>query len=53
MRHFKDHNEEDLAVAILMRTPGESKIFRLISEEKWIKTLETGFPHGCNVKINI
>ena len=53
MRHFRDHEEKDLSVAILTRTTGESKIYRLISEEKWIKTLQTCSPHGCNVKINL
>ena len=53
MRHFRNHEEKDLSVAILTRTVGENKIYRLISEEKWIKTLQTGFPHGCNVKINL
>ena len=53
MRHFRDHEEKDLSVAILTRTVGKNKIYRLISEERWIKTLQTGFPHGCNVKINL
>ena len=53
MRHFRDHEEKDLSVAILTKTSGENKIFRLICEENWIKTLETAFPRGCNVKINL
>ena len=47
MRHFRNHDEKDLSVAILTRT------YRIISEEKWIKTLQTYSPRGCNVKINI
>ena len=53
MRHFRDHEEKDLFVAILTRTSGENKIFRLICEENWIKTFETAFHCGCNVKINL
>ena len=53
MRHFRSHEEKDLSVAILMRTAGENKIYRLISEEKLIKTLQTYSPRGCNVKINL
>ena len=53
MRHFRNHEEKDLSVAILTRTTGENKIYRLISEEKWIKTLQTYSPRGCNVKINL
>ena len=53
MRHFRDHEEKDISVAILTRTSGENKMFRLICEENWIKTLETVFPRGCNVKINL
>ena len=53
MRHFRDHEEKDLSVAILTKTSGENKIFRLICKENWIKTLETAFPCGCNVKINL
>ena len=53
MRHFRDHKEKDLSVVILTKTSGENKIFRLICEENWIKTLETAFPRGCNVKINL
>ena len=36
MRQFQDHEEKDLSVAILTRTSGENKIFRLIFEENWI-----------------
>ena len=53
MRHFRDHEEKDLSVAIWMRTSFENKIFRLKCEENWIKTLETAFPRGFNVKINL
>ena len=53
MRHFRNHKEKDLSVAILTTTTGENKIYRLISEEKWIKTLQTCSPHGCNVKIHL
>ena len=53
MRHFRAHEEKYLSVAILTRTSGENKIFRLICEENWIKTLETAFPRGYNVKINL
>ena len=53
MQLFWDHEEKDLSVAILTRKRGENKIFRLICEENWIKTLETAFPCRCNVKINL
>ena len=53
MQHFRNHEEKDLSVATLMRRTGENKIYRLIDEEKWIKTLQTCSPHGCNVKINL
>ena len=53
MQHFRNHEEKDLSIAILTRTVEENKIYRLISEEKWIKTLQIGFPHRCNVKINL
>ena len=53
MRHFRNHEEKDLSVAILTRTAGENKTYRLISEEKWIKNLQTYSPRGCNVKINL
>ena len=34
MRHFRNHEEKYLSVAILTRTTGENKIYRLIREEK-------------------
>ena len=52
-QHFSNHKEKDLSMAVLMRTTGENKIYRLISEEKWRKTLQTGFHHGCRVEINL
>ena len=53
MRHFRDYEEKDLSDAILTRTSGENRIFRLICEGNWIKTLDTAFTRGCNVKINL
>ena len=50
MRHFTNHSEDDLSVAVLSRTYGEGKNFRLIKEQQWIRTLNTSVPHGCNVK---
>ena len=37
MRHSRNHEKKDLSIAILMRTVGKNKIYRIISEEKWIK----------------
>ena len=49
LAHSRNHKEKDLSLAILTRMT-ENKIYRLISEEKWIKTLQTCFTHRCNVK---
>ena len=52
MRHFINHGVRDLQVAVVARTTGQSKDYRLILEDKWIQQLETRVPNGCNVKAN-
>ena len=52
MKHFENHDEKDLHVAVMEKTVGESKSYRLIVEENWIRSLETRTPHGCNIKTN-
>lgn len=52
MKHFKNHSERDLHVAVMSKTAGENKAYRLIVEEHWIKNLETRTPQGCNIKTN-
>jgi hypothetical protein len=52
MKHFENHDEKDLHVALMAKTIGESKSYRLIVEENWIRSLEMQTPHGCNIKTN-
>ena len=53
MKHFINHNERDLRVAVMSRTTREDKTYRLIVEDNWIKNLETRTPNGCNIKTNL
>ena len=53
MKHFNKHDACDMQVAVMRKTTGKNKTYRLIVEEKWIKDLETRVPRGCNIKTNI
>ena len=52
-RHFKDHPATDVQIAVLAKMINGSKVCRLLHEENWIKLLNTKFPDGCNVKVNL
>ena len=51
-KHFSNHTDQDVRVAVLRKMHDDSKVGRLIHEEHWIKLLNTQFPSGCNVKVN-
>ena len=46
------HTVDDVQFVILQKLYGASKAERLLHEAKWIKTLRTERPVGCNVKDN-
>ena len=52
-KHFSNHTDQDVRVAVLRKMHDDSKVDRLIREEHWIKLLNTQFPSGCNVKVNL
>jgi hypothetical protein len=52
IKHFKNQDERDLHVAVMSKTFGEHKAYRLIVEENWIKSLERQTPQGCNIESN-
>ena len=53
MINFINNGVGDLEVAVVARTTGQSKNYRLIVDNKWIQQLETRVPTGCNVNMNI
>ena len=52
-RHFKDHPATDVQITVLAKMFDWSKVCRLLNQERWIKLLNTRFPDGCNVKVNL
>lgn len=52
-RHFHNHVEGDLRVAVLKKLYGDSRSCRLSWEDHWIRLLKTGVPYGCNVKVSM
>ena len=52
-RHFENHSAADVRISVLAKMFNGSKISRLLHEEIWIKLLNTKFPNGCNVKVNL
>lgn len=53
IRHFKDHSEGDLRVAVLKKVYGDSRGYRQLWEDRWIGLLRSRVPDGCNVKYNV
>lgn len=52
-RHFHDHEESDVKISVLKALYDNTKEYRLLHEEQWIKRLDTKNPHGCNIKYNV
>jgi hypothetical protein len=52
-RHFENHAVADVQVVILSALFNETKQYRLLCEEKWIRLLGTAAPDGCNIKRNL
>jgi hypothetical protein len=49
-RHFAGHAVTDVQVLVLRKLNRETKKYRVLCEEEWIRLLDTAVPHGCNVK---
>jgi hypothetical protein len=52
-RHCVGHTAADLQVVILRKLFQETKRYRVLCEEEWIRVLGTTVPDGCNVKHNL
>ena len=52
-RHFENHSAVDVRISVLARMFNGSKMSRPLYKEKWIKLLNTKFPYGCNVKVDL
>jgi hypothetical protein len=49
-RHFAGHVVTEMQVLVPRRLFNETKRYRLLCEEDWIRLIGTAVPHGCNVK---